>query len=424
MITDLVEFRNMQSHVADLDDAELIVAMRECEARQREEAAREAAVLAEIDRRGGFAADGHASMWGLLRKSLGWSDGQCRVAMRIARLCDVHPDAGDALLHHESSVANIGEIARAAANPRIGDQIDEVIGSLLRQAERQEHDVLCVRVRTWEKGRDRDHEHQRAQTAHERRTAQWDADAVSGELVARLGPLDGLEVAEILAAYEDAEWRADWDAVVAAHGDGATSALMPRTAVQRRADAVVAAIRDGASRPPGSKPPEPVVNVHVDHHTYQDIAVEAGLLPERDVDPFDDPIPHVSSRICHTTNGAIIDHRTVLQLLLGGYVRWVIHNDEGHVVHWGRAKRLFEGAARDAARSLSIRCTAPGCRVPTTKTETDHVVEYARGGLTDPDNAAPACKRHNLLRHNRRFTVWRDALGDWHTYRADGTEVQ
>ena len=73
---------------------------------------------------------------------------------------------------------------------------------------------------------------------------------------------------------------------------------------------------------------------------------------------------------------------------------------------------------------LSTRCTAPGCRVPTTKCETDHIIEYSNGGTTNPDNGAPTCKRHNLFRHNRRYTITRDPLGNWHTYRPDGTEVQ
>jgi len=33
-------------------------------------------------------------------------------------------------------------------------------------------------------------------------------------------------------------------------------------------------------------------------------------------------------------------------------------------------------------------------------------------------------KRHNLLRYDQRFTVTRDHLGNWHTYRPDGIETQ
>lgn len=425
MITDLVEFRDVQAHVAGLDDAELRQEMLESEARQREENARQAALLAEYDRRKTYKDDGHASMRGTLRSSLGWSEADCLKGMRVARLCDEFPDAGDSLLWHQASVANIAEVARARSNSRTGDQVGDVIGAFLRQAETQEHDVLCGRVRNWERARDRDREHATSQTAHENRTAQWHTDGTTAELAARFGPVDGLEVVEILAQYEEAEWRADWQWVLDTYGsDDASVALMPRSADQRRADAVVAALRDGASRPPGSKPPKPVVNIHLDWDSFQDIAVEAELLPERNVDPFEDPAPHVAELFSRTTNGTPVDQRTVLQVLLAGYVRWMIHNDEGEVIHCGRTKRLFEGAARDAVQSLFPRCTAPGCRVPTTRSEVDHRVEYSKGGATDPDNGGPGCKRHNLLRHNRQFTVTRDRLGNWHTYRPDGTEIQ
>ena len=177
-----------------------------------------------------------------------------------------------------------------------------------------------------------------------------------------------------------------------------------------------------AATPPGAKRPEAVVNVHIDHHTFQDLLVEAELLPERTVDPFDDPTPHISQRMCRTEHGHPVDPRTVLQLLLAAHVRFVVRDDDGIPIHWGRTKRLFEGAARDAVRSLSTRCTHPGCRVPTTRTQTDHTIDYQLGGSTDPGNGNPRCLRHNLIK-NRGFSVQRDRLGRWHTYRPDGTEV-
>jgi hypothetical protein len=71
---------------------------------------------------------------------------------------------------------------------------------------------------------------------------------------------------------------------------------------------------------------------------------------------------------------------------------------------------------------MATRCTHPGCRVRLKRTQTDHTVDFARGGRTDPSNGNPRCLRHNLTK-NRGFTVWRDRSGDWHTYRPDGTEV-
>ena len=132
-------------------------------------------------------------------------------------------------------------------------------------------------------------------------------------------------------------------------------------------------------------------------------------------------IAHIHS-LLGEYHGDPLDPHTVLQVLLAGYIRFAIYDDDGHPIHWGRKKRLFDGPARDAVRSLSTRCTQPGCRVPTRRTQTDHTVDYARGGTTDPDNGNIRCHRHNLMK-NRGYTVQRDALGQWRTYRPDGTEM-
>ena len=82
-------------------------------------------------------------------------------------------------------------------------------------------------------------------------------------------------------------WRQE-PQLVEVFGDDASPMLMPRTPGQRRADALKQIFLDAASTPPGAKAPAPVANVHLDHASFQDILVEAELLPERDVDPFDD----------------------------------------------------------------------------------------------------------------------------------------
>jgi len=78
-------------------DLELVQHLRGLEARQRDVEAQTATVLAELDRRKAYRADGHASMWGLLRVTAGWSDRECRERMRIARLVAAFPDAGELL---------------------------------------------------------------------------------------------------------------------------------------------------------------------------------------------------------------------------------------------------------------------------------------------------------------------------------------
>jgi hypothetical protein len=415
-------FSEVVERVAGADDAALLARLRELDGIQREVAGEQAAVLAELEQRKAYRHGQHATMYGLLRSALHWSDRDCLERMRIARFAAAHPDAGDALFDHRASIANIAELARAANKPNVGDGHDHEIGALLRLAESSEYDDFRRNVANFEQNCDTAAAHEDAQTAHEARNAHMHVTAEGGELVAEFGPLDATIIREVFDQYVHAEWLTDWEATVAHYGDEASTLLMPRTPAQRRADAVKQIHLDAASAAPGARPPQPVVNVHVDHHSFQDILVEAELLPERDVDPFDDPLPHVAQRFSHTEHGQPVDQRTVLQFLLYGYVRFVIRNDQGVPIRWGRERRLFEGAARDAVRSLSTRCTHPGCRVPTRRTQTDHTVDFAAGGRTDPDNGNPRCLRHNLIK-NRGYTVHRDAQGTWHTYHPDGTEV-
>lgn len=412
--------------VRGASDDELLRQLRELDAVRRQAAAEEAAVLAELEARQVYRADEHATMYGLLRATLDASEADCRQRMRLARFVAEHPEAGEALWECWASVANIDAVAQGWARVRdrhLDADGGHGLGALLRCATLDEHDRVRSLVGEWVQRISPAQSHADAREAHEARNAHVHVGAEGGELAARLGQLDAIAVGEIFGQYLDAEWRTDWDDCRERYGDQASSLLMPRTDAQRRADALVKIFLDAASRAPGSRAPEPVVNIHLDHATFTGLMVEAGLFPDRNVDPFDDPTPHLTTRRCRSEHGEPVDPYSVLQLLLEAHVRYVVLGDDGVPIRWGRSKRLFEGAARDAVRVLSDRCTQPGCRVPTRRTETDHLRPWAVGGATDPDNGGPCCKHHNLTR-TRGYSVHRDSQGRWHTRRPDGTPVR
>ncbi len=414
-------FEEMRDEIRALDADQRLRRLFHVEERRRALEAESAVLLAELDTDQTFKHDGHSSMFGLLRSKLGWSEQECRQRTQIGRLVAEHAPVGEALFEAWVAVANVASIARAFANPRCGNQLGTVLGTLLTEAKRMEARDFARLPERWQLLHDPGIQAEHADR-HERRNAHLSQAGDGGAMGCEWGAFDTARNREVFDRFLEAEFEADWTATVAIHGEAASPSLMPRTQAQRAADAVTAIFQRAAAAPPGSKAPRPVGNVHVDWHTFQDWMTEHGLFPERAVDPFDDPIPLVSKLRCETDDGVLIDPDTVLQVLLHGYVRFVIHDDEGVPIHWGRERRLFTGAAREAVMSLSHRCTHPGCSVGSSRSEADHRTPWSDGGTTDPHNGGPRCRRHNRLR-NHGFTVHRDRHGHWHTFRPDGTEI-
>ena len=69
-------------------------------------------------------------------------------------------------------------------------------------------------------------------------------------------------------------------------------------------------------------------------------------------------------------------------------------------LHFGRGKRLATREQRlvSFARPDGEVCSAPGCDQPATHVDMHHAhKDWAKGGLTDIDDLAPACPRHNRM---------------------------
>ena len=416
-------FEDLQAEIAALDVDQRIQRLKENEARRRALEADDALLLASLEDDRAYKADGHASMYGLLRSKLGWSERECRMHMQIARLVRAEPSAGVSLFEAWAPGANIAQVARLNASAGCREHSERWLGNLLRNAEHMEHDNFEREASKVYNKYDRAAQ-RRHRSAHANRTAGFRIGEHAGTFSARWSAYDTSRNREVFDRQFDAEFEADWAKTVALYGDQACAALMPRSPAQMAADAMTAIIQRSASTPPGSKAPKPVGNINIDYQTFRDLLVERGFFPERAVDPFEDPTPLVSQLRCQTTDGVPVDRDTVLRILLEGYVRFVILDDKDVPMHWGRARRLFTGAAEEAVRTLSPRCTHPGCRVRAGRCQKDHRTEWHEHGETCPGNGNISCGRHNRLKHRQRLKVERDPMGNWHTYRPDGTELR
>ena len=165
-----------------------------------------------------------------------------------------------------------------------------------------------------------------------------------------------------------------------------------------------------AACPPAAVRPVPVLNILGDVETVQAA--------------FND-VPIASSRYrdvtCHNNTGRPLDPYEVVELIYWAEVRQVIV-DLGVVIDLGRRRRCFTGAAREAAKLASLGCDWPGCDVPPSRCQIDHVQSWAAHGQTNPDNAGCDCGWHNRLKE-QGYRVHRDTDGTWQFFHPDGHQI-
>ncbi|MEO3820894.1 DUF222 domain-containing protein [Plantactinospora sp. B24E8] len=97
-----------------------------------------------------------------------------------------------------------------------------------------------------------------------------------------------------------------------------------------------------------------------------------------------------------------------------------VYDRNGRLIHNGPVRRRPK--IRDAAfvRSRDQTCRAPGCRVPASHADLDHVRRYVDGGPTTPDNLAVLCRHDHRLKDEGGWRlrqlqpgvfVWHSRLG-------------
>lgn len=225
------------------------------------------------------------------------------------------------------------------------------------------------------------------------------------------GALAGAEMEQILDEFTRAELLTDQ---AAAREAGTTE--LPRTATQRRFDALHAIFLAAASAPADAKRPEPSVHIAVDLGTFAEHLARLRLVSLAPGYRPPDPL----ARHCETSRGHALTPADVLEATLVGTTRRIVFDTDGVVIDLGRRSRFFRNGAADAVRWAARHCTQRGCDRPWV--EADHLHPWHADGHTEPANGAPACGPHNR-RREQGFRVWRDEQGHWHTYRPDGTEI-
>jgi hypothetical protein len=236
-------FTRLAGDVAAEADHGLVERFRALDAERRLEA-EFAMVVGEVDRRRVWSADAHVNVAAWLRATGNWSMVQAQQVVRRARLFVLASETGDALLDGRCGLAQIDEMARAAASPRCGAEIAGVVHTFVGVADKVSFDDFRLVVRRWETLADADGAHRDREETDRRRRAHVRVGDGVASLSAVGGALAGAEMQEILDRFAKAELLND-----RAEAAESGAATLPRTAAQRRFDALHAIFLAAASTP-------------------------------------------------------------------------------------------------------------------------------------------------------------------------------
>jgi hypothetical protein len=371
--------------------------------------------------------DGHRTMKAYLRATCNWSPAQINRVCRAATLIDTHPTVGEIWMAGHIGADQVDELARAFAHPRAGSQLGEFLPALLDHAEHLRYDDFRICVQRFVLLADTDGAHRDTDRLHAERNAHVTATADGGIDICVTGgnAITTTEFVTIFQRHVQAEFQRDVDTRRTLHGDTADQHPLPRTAAQRRHDAIHTIFLTAVTAPTNGRRPEPVVNILCDattftnalrrHHLYDDTELDQQLL---------DNAPDLINRRCETTTGVVVHPDHMLRAALSGHIRRVVIDSAGVVIDMGRLQRLFTGSARTAAQLLTRTCTHPGCTIPAHLCDIDHMQPWAAAnGHTNQHNAAPLCNPHDRHKHRAKWHTRRATNGRIYSIRADGTIV-
>ncbi|WP_040492601.1 HNH endonuclease signature motif containing protein [Ilumatobacter nonamiensis] len=401
--------------------------LRAAELERRDAEVKLALIASVAEQRQQFLSDGHRSMAGYLKAHLNCSGAEANRIRRRGKLLNEKEGAIEALAAGRVSMSNADVLAKAIAHPRVGDRVGEFVPTLLEHAEHfppKDFGVLVDRViaNADADGAHPDDDHGACATV----TAGPDGVYIN---VTGGTALQGAEMKAIFDLAVEAEFRRDVEARRIEHGEAADQRPLPRSARQRRFAAQYAIHMAYVSTPADAQRPEPIVNILYTAGRAGSALAEHGLAADDHV--FDAPenglavedADDLLAGRCETSTGVTIGDHAATAAMIRGRVRRAVIDTAGVTIDLGPRRRLFVGAAREAAQLIALRCSHPGCSIPAEFCDVDHLRRHADGGPTDQHNAGPGCGSHNRFKERAGLRSRRAANGRIYLIRPDGSVV-
>jgi hypothetical protein len=358
---------------ASLSDDELGQTLVDWQRIESRLAASKARLTASFDLRGAYRADGAKSAAAWLARKTNGSPAAARAQTRLARRLRLMPLTAAALAAGQISERHAEILAGLAGSNRkpIADAFPHAEGHLLEYAKTLDFERFVTAVRYWEAVVDQDGTEDQAASDHESRHVHL-SETFRGNWVldGQLDPIAGTEVATALRRIYDELFAADWAEAKAVHGDDICVDHLARNPTQRRADALIEMARRSATTPANGKQPRPLLVIHLGHDTL--------------------------NRLCELASGTVIAPGQLVPYLGQADIQRIVYDGKSRRINeLGERTRVFSGPLREAILLRDRRCVEPGCGVPADECEVDHVVPYAKGGVTTQDNGVARCGHHN-----------------------------
>jgi hypothetical protein len=337
----------------------------------------------EWDRRRAWEADGALSAVSWMTHRLPMSHSRARDDVRTARFIDGHDRvakavaAGDVTVDH---VRTLGRVVNDRRHELFADQADALVDA----AEMLSVGDFAKVARRW--GQLADDQLASTDFMEQYNSRRLTIARTFGGAIHIEGLLDPEAGGVFMAAID----------VLSAPDPNDTSGG-PRSAPQRRADAVVQMSRIVMQGAEGTGVSLTNLNAIVDINTL------AGHLPGR-------PLSDIR---CDLDRAGPIGWETLLRMSCDCAISRVVVKGRSEILDVGRKTRLITAVQR---RALVIRdggCVFPGCDRPESWCDAHHLDHWALGGNTDLGRLCLVCRRHHVLVHEGGWTIQQLPEGTW-----------
>ncbi len=281
-------FETLLTELWELSDAELDDRIRGNELEQRRLQAEQAAMITMAENRQLPAVDEHRSMNAYLRATLNCSSAEAKRLRSVARTVDNIDGLGEGWSAGRFGTSQVARFAKTYGNRRVRDRLPAATPLLIENAEQFYFADFELCVKRFEHNADQDGAHQDRDDAVEHRDAH--VVDVGGMVDVSAHGGDGVTSAEMIAIFErfcETEYHNDCEQRRVEHGPDADQHPLPRTARQRRFDALQTIFHTAAAAENVGSVADPLVNIIIDAATWTELLADTGLAPDGDtgIDP-------------------------------------------------------------------------------------------------------------------------------------------